>query len=630
MKKNRQKKILIIGLLIFILVLLFSYFLRKRNGQYEIVSVRRGDIKEEIEVSGRVRAWDEVDLAFERGGKVKEILVKIGDEVEKDQLLAVLDFSEEASQLARAKAILESAKSQLAQAEASLKAEKAKLNQLKRGTREEEIKLAEVKVENAQKSLVEARENLEKVKKVNKSDLEKAEQTLADASRAWQTAQEKAETSLANVYADVPDVLNNAYVKSVDAVNSQTDEMFSSDFTAHPQLTFITSDIQAEIDAENLRVQANQAIDDFQKMLEDLNSEDYSSLDNALDKGFTYLKTIRSFLNALNKAVDRAIGLSQTTIDTYKSQINTAQTNIETAISSLNSQKQTISQQKITNQVNLDTAQTTLNSAEKSLELTKVSNENKLNSAEDKVKEAENALKLAQAELNLKKAGYTSEEITAQEARVKEAEANLSSQQSRVKQAEADVAYYSSLIKAKKIIAPFSGKVIKKNIEKGEIVSPNEPVISLISSFPYKVEANISEMDIAKVKIGQSAEITLDAYGEKVIFKAKVFSIDPAETLIEGVATYKTTFEFLEKDERIKPGMSADITILTSHHKNVLLLPRRAVITKDGNEWVKLWQNGKVKERKVKTGIFDTQGNIEIISGLKEGEKVIISSKVKD
>ena len=111
MKKNRQKKILIIGLLIFILILLFSYFLRKRNGQYEIVSVRRGDIKEEIEVSGRVKAWDEVDLAFERGGKVKEILVKIGDEVEKDQLLAVLDFSEEASQLARAKAILESAKS---------------------------------------------------------------------------------------------------------------------------------------------------------------------------------------------------------------------------------------------------------------------------------------------------------------------------------------------------------------------------------------------------------------------------------------------------------------------------------------------------------------------------------------
>jgi len=120
----------------------------------------------------------------------------------------------------------------------------------------------------------------------------------------------------------------------------------------------------------------------------------------------------------------------------------------------------------------------------------------------------------------------------------------------------------------------------------------------------------------------------LDAYGNEVVFAAKITSIDPAEKIIEGVATYKITASFIDQDERIKSGMTADMDIITAEKKNALTIPSRMVFKKDNKYFVKLLEIQEkkevVEEREIEVGIKGTEGKIEVISGLEEGDKIIM------
>jgi HlyD family secretion protein len=163
----------------------------------------------------------------------------------------------------------------------------------------------------------------------------------------------------------------------------------------------------------------------------------------------------------------------------------------------------------------------------------------------------------------------------------------------------------------------------------GEIVTPNITVISVISNGNFQVDVNIPEADIAKIKVGDSANITLDAYGSDVIFPAHVVSIDPGETMIEGVATYKTTLDFDKKEDRVKSGMTANIDILTAQSNNTLYIPQRDLITDNTGKYVLIDTGLAQPEKKmVQVGIKGSDGNIEIISGLNEGNKIINSPQI--
>ncbi len=133
---------------------------------------------------------------------------------------------------------------------------------------------------------------------------------------------------------------------------------------------------------------------------------------------------------------------------------------------------------------------------------------------------------------------------------------------------------------------------------------------------------------MAKVKIGDSARITLDAFGNDLVLEAKITKIDPAEIVIEGVATYKTILQFVKENVGIKSGMTANLDILTAQKENVIVVPRRTVVLKNGDKFIRILDSdGIVKEVKVETGLAGSDGNIEIVSGINEGDKVITSIK---
>lgn len=200
----------------------------------------------------------------------------------------------------------------------------------------------------------------------------------------------------------------------------------------------------------------------------------------------------------------------------------------------------------------------------------------------------------------------------AEEAGIDQAKAGVSS-------AEAELA--KSVIKS-----PITGVITNLDAKVGEIVSANKNILSVISYGDYEVESFVPEADIAKIKIENMASTTLDAYGNNVNFDTKVIKIDPASTVIDGVPTYKVTLRFINQDDRIKSGMTANISILTAEKNNVITIPARAVYTKDNDKYVKILDlKNQPQETLVMVGIRGVSGEVEVISGLKIGDKVVTS-----
>lgn len=580
MIKFFKKPTVIVSILIIaaISVLLYWRYGRPSAPVYDTVTVTRRSIVQEVSVTGRVKPAEDVNLAFERGGKVAKVNVKVGEMVTIGQALVELDTKELAADLRKVEAALKSAEALRAQYEAALEAQRAKLDELKYGTRTEELTVAETKVSSAK-------------------------QILADAEIDLANIEHQADIDLSNLYVSVPNILNDALAKADDAVAKQVDELFSDDNT-NPQLTYVTANSQAKIDAEQQRQSMNTLLADFRIDIDTLKS-DQTSLDDALGRAASRLALVRDFLIRLTDTLNTSTSLSQTILTTYKGYLNTARTNINTAITNVSEEQQSIMSKKAANKDSID-------------------------SARAKVSQAKNSLVLAEDELALKRAGPTTEQLKAKEAEVRQAEANVRSQGASVSQASAAVDNLRVQLDKTVLKSPINGIVIKQEAEAGEIITANVTVMSIISSANFAIEADVPEADIAKINVGSLADVTLDAYGDDVIFKATVSAIDPGEKIVEGVATYKITLQFSNGDSRIKSGMTANIDITGERRDNVLAIPQRTVAIKNGQKTVQvLSDDASISEVSVKTGLRGSDGSIEIIEGLKEGDKVIAAAKTK-
>jgi len=201
---------------------------------------------------------------------------------------------------------------------------------------------------------------------------------------------------------------------------------------------------------------------------------------------------------------------------------------------------------------------------------------------------------------------------------------DVTTQEARVRAAEASVNNYRAQLEKTIIRSPINGVVTKQDARLGETVAVNSPLISVIYESNFEIETFIPEADISKIKNDDPAKVTLDAYGSDELFEATVTAVDLGETVIEGVTTYKTTLRFTQEDERIKPGMTANVDILTASKENVIAVPQRAVITQDGRKFVRiLREDGNLEEKTVTTGLRGSDGNIEITEGVNPGDRIV-------
>lgn len=175
------------------------------------------------------------------------------------------------------------------------------------------------------------------------------------------------------------------------------------------------------------------------------------------------------------------------------------------------------------------------------------------------------------------------------------------------------------------VYAPISGIVSEVTTQQGETVVAglNAPTfITVIDLSKLQVECYVDETDIGKIKIGQPATFTVDAFPNK-IFKARVKTIYPGAIIKNNVVFYDVVLEILDPYENIlRPEMTAQVTIIAGKKDNVLVVPSRAVkIDNQGNYYVMVKKRNKWEKRIIKIG-WESQGKTEVLSGLKEGEEV--------
>lgn len=197
-----------------------------------------------------------------------------------------------------------------------------------------------------------------------------------------------------------------------------------------------------------------------------------------------------------------------------------------------------------------------------------------------------------------------------------------------VKAAEEQVAYAKAQNDKTFIRSPISGTVLQLATQQGETLAAglSAPTLIVVADLKrLQVDVFVDETDIGKVKLGQQADVQVDAFTKRK-FSGKVVKIASGSTIQQGVVTYDVTVAIEDPQHKLKPDMTANVTLQTGKRTNVLLVPSESVkVGKKGstvNILVKKDGKSEPDQAIVKTGASDGV-NTEIVSGLKEGDMVI-------
>lgn len=465
-----------------------------------MVKAEKGSIEEEVLVTGKTKSAEDVDLGFERGGKIVRVSGKIGTQVFKGDTLVVLDQS--------------SGLADLRKAQANLNEELVRLDSTKRST------------------------------------------TLE-----YQDAYDKARNELKDAYTSADNAVRNTADKFFDNPRSSVVQ-FNITFDDGPTTYYFNIPFSDKEKLENSRKDIEDELENWNALLTGLNSN--QDLTQAFIESENKLNEVRDFLTLLAGAINSLTTddfAHQETIQGYKTSVSNARTEVSSALT------------------NLLLARETLNNAPSA------------------------------------SSGTTNnfDDVRAGEARVESLRANIASIQAEL----------SKLV----LRSPISGVITKSEAHVGEIVSSGESLISIISNNKLEVEANISEVNIGKVKIGNPVTITFDAFPNN-IFNGSIVYIDPGETIIDGVPTYKVTINFTDEiPNDVRSGLTANIKIKTAEKEGVIKIPRYAIEKKGDTSIVRVRVGNREEDREIVTGLIGKDGTIEVISGLEEGEDVVAEIK---
>ena len=371
-----------------------------------------------------------------------------------------------------------------------------------------------------------------------------------------------ASTTLANAETDTVNAIRQGYIQAQGAIVNYSDVFFNNPQSPSPMINIDTA---SSLLANSLNNERLVIATTFTQWKNDSNTATPANATALLSNAEKYLATIKSFFSDLSAVVN-----------------------------SLNTGNSGMSQNAITADIStMNTAMSMLTGA-----ITSVSN------AATELTNAQAAYTQANNQFTLEQAGSDADTIASQQAKVEEAQASLADDS---------------------ILSPIDGIVTQVTPNVGEFAAAGQSAFAVESSSTYKIEAYVPEADIAKVAVGDLASSTLDAYGSNVNFPAVVTATDPAETVLEGVPTYKVTLMFVTPDSRIRSGMTSNLEILTHEVDHVLEIPYRALTVTSTSTTVNLVSgNGRTyAPAPVVTGLKGSDGTIQIISGLNVGDKVV-------
>jgi RND family efflux transporter MFP subunit len=392
------------------------------------------------------------------------------------------------------------------------------------------------------------------------------EKLLAGATKQnIQTAQDSVNSAKQN--------LANAYTGAANTLNNAYTAVYNAyNVAVTMQNNYFTTQDPQGIAVSTAKNDINNNMQSLQNYLSTAEkSMGQSDIDVATGQMISGLNSVYDDVNAIRAQCDQGIYYYKVT-NTDKSTLDSQKTSVNTALTAVTSLQQNIASLKL-------------------------------------------AFQMAQDQLDVTIAPPTAADIDL-------AKAQILSAQGQVDAAQATL--NNSVIKA-----PEDGTITQVDIKVGEQAVPSEEVMILQDVNNLHAEADVSEADIANLQVGQPIDYTFDALGPDQHFVGKVLTINPASTVISGVVDYLVKGS-LDNIPGIKPGMTANMTILVAKKDGALAVPSTAIINNNNNQYVRVIDNDKNKtyhQVQVQTGLQADGGLVEITSGLKDGQEIIVYMK---
>lgn len=383
--------------------------------------------------------------------------------------------------------------------------------------------------------------------------------------KVLETKAANAQVALDDARKNLVDKLQDGYIKTDETIKSKIDQFYTDAHGVSPKITFDVADPGLKSDAEWQKYLTEGTMSKWKESLVALTVQ--SDMGAYLKDASVNLQQIVRFLDKIVLTLNSAVvgsDLSQSTLNTYQTDVATARVNVNAAIGAL-----TV--------------------------------------AEEKMSLAESALFLARDELAFKKSGARSEDVAIANAQIDEVKNQILAVKEKIKKST--------------LYAPTAARIVKIWLETGEVFRPGETVISL-SGLGDKIQADVSELEIGKIREGQEVTMRLDAFPGAEFF-GKIVVVEPREIIKEGDKYYRINVDFEKKQTTIRSGMSADLTIKIDSRKNVLKIPEIAVFRRDGESFVLAREGDANKEIAVKTGVSDGEF-VEITNGLSAGQIVVV------
>jgi HlyD family secretion protein len=251
------------------------------------------------------------------------------------------------------------------------------------------------------------------------------------------------------------------------------------------------------------------------------------------------------------------------------------------------------------------------------------------------LRQAQEALNQAKANLDKVKSGATPQEIAEAQSRVDAAQAaldkvkvgpadtDLAILEQQINLAQLSVDNASAQLADAQLTSPIAGTVLSIDLDVGEQVGAMQPIATVADTTSLRVKADVDEIDVGRVSVGQPVTVTLDSY-PGVKMPGKIDDLAPGATLKQGSTVYQATISFTPA-QGVTPreGMAASVDITAQRKDNVLLLPNRAFETVGRRQYVTLKEGDNTRKVEVETGLSNST-DTEVISGLREGQTVLL------
>jgi len=598
----KRKSFWAILVIVIIAIIVLMNISGGKKVQYVTDKVKKGTLTQTVSETGTVESASAIDLNFKNPGTLAEIDIKEGDQVKANDILARLDAG--------------SLEIQVKQAQANLDMAKANLNRFAAGASKEDIKVSEEMVNNAQTDYENAKTDYDNLLTKLDKDINTFQQNVKDGQTTLENTQD---TNYKNVYDAWQNLITTIRSKanlantSLDFINYQFTNMGN------------VADLQSKNSTWDNYLLAKKDLAYLNNLL---NKSDDALTDDDTDTAtiksiemYNYINvSLNSLFNTINSTMIDA-RYSQTLVDNSKALIKTEQTNDSANLSALQNADQSYKTAMLSYNSAVDSAQAALNTNQNALSSALANKDVQIQQAKAKVDSTLGAYNLAKAQLDFKKAPVRKVDIDYYQAQVDQAQAAL------------DLAMNN--LKDYTIYAPTDGIITFINYKIGEQITfggtsnstISQPVISMLGLNDFQIKVDVPESDIIKVKVGDTAQITLDAYGSTTEFTGKVIYINVAETVISDVVYYKVTVALDKTDLEIKSGMTANVDILTAKEENVLYIPNRAIKeTETGQRYVEVLKFSRPEKVNITVGLRGDQGTA-VRSGLNEGQEIIIYSK---